>query len=156
MRKAYVKPRAVVDTNVFVSGMLYSRGHPFALLTAWEHGDFRLIVSDQQLAEVHKIFRHPSLIVRYNLVNEAIRNLFYLLSVAERVQPIAEVPVPVRDPKDVPILAAAIGGNADYLVTGDKDLLVLRDDPRLGRLAMVTVAEFLRVLDTITEPGHQD
>ncbi|MDQ3692257.1 MAG: putative toxin-antitoxin system toxin component, PIN family [Chloroflexota bacterium] len=151
-----MKPRTVVDTNVFVSGMLYSRGNPFALLAAWKHGDFRLIISDQQLAEVHKIFRRPSLIVRYNFANEAIRNLIDLLSVAERVQPLPEVPIPVRDPKDVRILAAALGGRADYLGTGDKDLLVRRDDPRLGRLAIVTVAEFLRVLDPITEPARQD
>lgn len=156
MSKNSVKPRTVVDTNVFVSGMLYSRGNPFALLTAWEHGDFRLIVSDQQVAELHHIFRRPSLVVHYGLADEAIRVFFRRLNAAERVQPSAAVPIPVRDPKDVRILAAALGGNADYLVTGDKDLLVLRDDPRLGRLAIVTVAEFVRILDTITEPGRQD
>lgn len=151
MRRASVKPRAVVDTNVFVSGMLYSRGNPFALLTAWEHAAFRLIVSDQQVAELHRIFRRPSLIVQYGIADDGIRALFRRLNAAERVQPSAAVPISVRDAKDVPILAAALGGRADYLVTGDKDLLVLRDDPRLDRLAIVTVAEFVRVLDTIAE-----
>lgn len=156
MSVGYVKPRTVVDTNVFVSGMLYSRGNPAALLTAWEHGAFRLIISDQQIAELHDIFRRPSVVDRYGLADNAIRKLFYVVSTAERVRPSPVVPVSVRDPKDVPILASALGGGAAYLVTGDKDLLVLRDDPRLAPLAIVTVAEFLRVLDTIPEPRSKD
>ena len=53
----------------------------------------------------------------------------------------------MRDPKDEPILAAALGGGADYLVTGDADLLIYRGDSRLGSLQIVTVHQFLAVLD---------
>jgi hypothetical protein len=56
------------------------------------------------------------------------------------------IPVDVRDPKDAHILAAALGGDADYLITGDDDLLVLRDDSRLSRPDIVTVVEFLSIL----------
>jgi predicted nucleic acid-binding protein len=52
----------------------------------------------------------------------------------------------VRDSKDEPILASGLGGRADYLVTGDKDQLVLAGDPGLGTLKIVTVTEFLAVL----------
>lgn len=45
------------------------------------------------------------------------------------------------------MLALALDSKADYLVTGDEDLLVLAGDERLGSLAIVTVAEFLRILD---------
>jgi predicted nucleic acid-binding protein len=62
------------------------------------------------------------------------------------VLPNNELPLPVRDVKDEPILAAAFGGQADYIVTGDKDLLVLDGDPRLGKLRIVTARAFLDVL----------
>lgn len=54
------------------------------------------------------------------------------------------VPAIVRDPADNYLLAAAVAGDADYLVTGDKDLLVLRD--HLDRPRIVTMAEFVREL----------
>jgi predicted nucleic acid-binding protein len=47
---------------------------------------------------------------------------------------------------DERILGAALAGNADFLVTGDEDLLVLAGDPRLGSLRIVTVAAFLAIL----------
>lgn len=57
----------------------------------------------------------------------------------------------VRDPNDAHILAAAITGEADYLVTGDRDLLVLAGTPELGRLRIVTPAEFLAMLNEPAE-----
>lgn len=56
--------------------------------------------------------------------------------------PIEAVPVTVRDTKDIHLRAAALGGNADYLITGDDDLLVLNGDPALGRLRIVTVRTY--------------
>jgi len=57
-----------------------------------------------------------------------------------------QLPVEVRDPKDEMILASALGGKADYLVTGDDDILVLQDDARLGKLQIVTARAFLNLL----------
>lgn len=156
MSVGYVKLRTVVDTNVFVSGMFFPRGNPLALLQAWERDAFNLIISDEQYAELQDVFHRPSLVDQYGLADELVSRFFRRLNVAERIHPSAADLPSVRDPKDEPILAAAVGGVADYLVTGDKDLLVLRDDPRLASLEIVTIAEFLRVLDTIPEPGHED
>lgn len=85
--------------------------------------------------------------LNYHIPPEEIAAIFDGLEHATRVVPMTEIPLPVRDPKDVHILATALGGDADYLVTGDHDLLVLRGDPRLGRLQIVTAAEFLAILD---------
>lgn len=49
------------------------------------------------------------------------------------------------------ILAAALGGGADYVVTGDADLLVLNGDPRLGNLRIVTAGDFLALLSEPSE-----
>ena len=56
-------------------------------------------------------------------------------------------PLHVRDPKDELILATALGGRADFLVSGDDDLVVLRDEPKLKeRLKIVTATEFLALV----------
>jgi predicted nucleic acid-binding protein len=71
------------------------------------------------------------------------------LSLAIRVVASPSIPIPLRDPKDEHILAAALGGNADYLVTGDFDLLVHQGGPRLSTLRIVTAAQFLSILDDL-------
>lgn len=78
------------------------------------------------------------------------------LDAAERVDLLPVLPVSVRDPKDEHILAAALGGEADYLVTGDQDLLVLAGDPRLGSLQIVTVAAFMDILDAVKHEGESE
>lgn len=64
------------------------------------------------------------------------------------VAPVAHLPIAVRDAKDDIVLATALGGEAEYLVTGDRDLLVLKDDPRLRVVQILTVREFLAILDS--------
>lgn len=144
------RPRTVVDTNLFVSATLFERGNPYALRRAWLGGDFELLLSADHYAELVDVFDRPRLIKRYRVAAETLTELFMGLASATRIQPSPTIPVHVRDSKDVKILAAAIGGDADYLVTGDADLLVHRNDLRLGKLGIVTVSEFLAILDQLT------
>lgn len=139
-------PRATVDTNLFVSGTIFKRGNPFALLEAWRAGAFVLLLSDPQHAELTSVFRRPRIVRRYLLTAAELSDLFARLGAAVRVATSPPLPLPVRDPNDEHILAAALGGEADYLVTGDDDLLSLAGDPRLGALKIMTVVEFLAVL----------
>lgn len=53
--------------------------------------------------------------------------------------------VKIRDPKDIVILATALDGHADYLVTGDKDLLVLANHKSIRPLQIITPTEFLHL-----------
>lgn len=140
------RPRTVVDTNVFVSAALFKRGNPYALRRAWLANAFELLLSDAHLAELTDVFARSKLIQRYRIAPEDIAELFTGFAAATLVHPSPIIPVAVRDPKDVKILAAALGGEADYLVTGDADLLELRDDPRLGALRIVTATQFLAIL----------
>lgn len=55
-------PAVVVDTNIFVSGMLNSVGSPGRLLDAWDAGRFELLLSDRQNAELHDVFRRPKFV----------------------------------------------------------------------------------------------
>ncbi len=60
------------------------------------------------------------------------------------VIPAETLPVTVRDPKDIHLLAAAVGGHADYLIMGDEDLLVLDGTPALSPLQILTVRMYLQ------------
>ena len=82
---------------------------------------------------------------RYQLPQEEIQELLTSLREAtERVTPLDSLPLHSRDPKDDKLLALALGGNADYLITGDQDLLVLNDNPGLENLRIITAAVFLQ------------
>jgi uncharacterized protein len=149
MRANSARPRIVADTNLFVSGAIAPFGRPRQLLTAWTEGRFVLLLSAEHRAELTDVFARPRLQVRFRMTPAQRADLFAGLAAAPQVTPSPTIPVPVRDPEDEHILAAAVGGKADYLVTGDEDLLVLRDDPRLGPLKIVTVAAFLAILDEL-------
>lgn len=147
--------KAVIDTNIFISGIIKPGGRPSRLLIAWRAGKFELLLSDGQYAEIRKVFDRPKILATYPISPVELAEFFTALNVSTRVVPSSSVPLPIRDENDEPILAAAIGGGADYLVTGDLDLLVLRDDPRLGTLRIVTANHFLAVLEQEREaPGE--
>jgi uncharacterized protein len=140
-------PGAIVDTNLFVSGLISPLGRPGRLLDVWHAGWFKLYLSDLQLAELTEVLSRPKIVLDDRITPQTLANLLTGLSLATRVVASSSIPIPLRDPKDEHILAAALGGNADYLVTGDFDLLVHQGDPRLGTLKNVTAAQFLDVLD---------
>ncbi len=147
MTSAPTRLRAVVDTNLFVSGIILKRGNPFRLLEAWRTGLFVLLVSDWQQAELEAVVRRPEIVRKYGVTQDDIAGLLRLLEMAAiRVSAEHALAVQVRDPKDEMILASAVAGNADYLVTGDANLLSLGAAPELGQLRIVNVVEFMTVL----------
>jgi putative PIN family toxin of toxin-antitoxin system len=137
-----VGPRVTIDTNLFVSGLLVLRSKPQALLIAWQRGAFRLIMSKELRDELVDVLRRPRFARR--IATSAIADVLEGIdTTADYVTPLATLPLTLRDARDEMVLAAALGGAADFLVSGDADLQAVRDDPRLGELRIVTVAEFL-------------
>jgi uncharacterized protein len=141
--------RIVVDTNLFVSGLLNPHGAPAALARLLRAGRFRLLISLDQRAELAEVFSRERLFERYRISRQERDSLLALVdALAEFVSEHHPLPLVVRDPKDVMILQAAVDGAADYLVTGDADLLALASDRRLGRLQIVTISALLQALET--------
>ena len=140
-------PSAVVDTNVFVSGTINPHGRPRRVLRAWHEGQFRLILSDRQHVELITVFGRPKIIRQFRITLIELTELIARIAAVTPIVPSSSIPVSLRDPKDEHILAAALTGKADYLVTGDDDLLAHQGDPRLGTLKIVTAAQFLAILD---------
>jgi putative PIN family toxin of toxin-antitoxin system len=119
--------RAVLDTNVFVSAFLSrSPTSPTQeIIARWQAGEFILLVCDALLEEVAE-----KLIERGITQEKVVEFLALLESLAEWVEVQAEtiLPVIIADPDDDAILACALIGQADYLVSYDPHFDVLRGE----------------------------
>jgi uncharacterized protein len=147
MPSARRPPKAVVDTNLFVSGLISKRGAPAEILQLWRNGAFTLLVSRDQRDEIWAVINRPRIAEKYGISEQDRTDLMRLMDIVAVKAPLKRhLPVAVRDPKDEMILACALGGKADYLVTGDNDLLVLAGKAELGKLQIVTARTFLESL----------
>jgi putative PIN family toxin of toxin-antitoxin system len=125
----------VLDTNVLVSGLAYPASVPGRILAAWQGGGLCLVLSKFILEEMVRVLPKLS---RNTLSPAEIRDLAdSFLFLAEVVEPDGELDEALRDRKDQAVLGTLRASQADYLVTGDKDLLALS-----GRYPIVTPAAF--------------
>ncbi len=113
--------RAVIDTNVLASGIFW-KGTPLKVIEAWTDGKIKLIVSGEILIEYERVLT----ILNKKAQLQNFDQILELINLnAELVNPVAFTRPVCRDKDDDKFLAAALGGNAQYIVTGDDDLLVL-------------------------------
>lgn len=140
-------PRAVVDTNIWVSALILRRGLPFAVLRAIHDGAFRLVVSPWLRDEYADVLSRPKFRLKYGVAPQDVTAFLTVVALqAEIITLVAPAPIAVRDPDDARVLALAFAGRVDYLACGDNDPLVLAKDPGLGALKSVTAQEFLSML----------
>ena len=117
-------PGAVVlDTNVIVSGIAYPASTPGKLIGAWRAGRLRLVVSRFMVDEIARVL--PRLSKAALTAGQARDLADSFLFLAELVEPAEPHEPALRDPADAPILGTLIASQADWLVSGDQDLLVL-------------------------------
>ena len=134
--------KVVLDTNVLLSGLMFPDGAPGRVVAAWHQARFELVISVPQLAEIGRALAYPK--IRRVLgwddqrIEHFIRQLYVRAGIVDLAGTFVEVP---GDPDDMPILATLVAAKADVLITGDGDLLALRD-----RYAIQTPAEFARKL----------
>lgn len=140
------KPRVVIDTNLIVSAFISPVGTPSQLLNMWwEQGRVTLLTSIEFVSEVETVLHRDAIKEKYQLGEERIHEfLTDLRQATESVTPLPSLPLHSRDPKDDKLLSLALGGDADYLITGDTDLLVLDGEPVLENLRIVSASEFLQ------------
>ena len=114
----------LLDTNVIVSGLLSGDSPPGRLLMAWQDGAFALLSSRRQIDELRRVMAYDRLRTRIG-PQQALDVLDNLDASAVMVEPAAGVELS-SDPDDNVILATAIAGRADLIVSGDKrHMLVL-------------------------------
>lgn len=137
-------PKAVLDTNILVSALITPRGTPGRIVQAWRDGSFELITSPSLLEELREALHRPKIAHRYHLSPKDLHDLLALLAgTAIVVSGTASVSEVLADPDDVAVLACAVDGQADYLVTGDGDLLRLKTHKGIK---IIRPSAFLRVL----------
>lgn len=139
-------PRAVLDTNVIVSGFIRPQGPPGILLDKLVREQaFELILSAAMLAELHRAAHYPKVRALIALSDEELDlRLAMLDTLSIPVEP-KTIPRATRDPDDDLVLAAAMEGRAEYVVTGDNDLLTLG---RHEEIRIVTPTQFLEYLNS--------
>jgi hypothetical protein len=115
--------RAVIDTNVIVSGLILARGNPAEILRALRDKRFLAIVSPQILEEIAAALSRDWLQTDYGIEEDDVRGLLRLLALrSELVEPHTRIRR-CRDPRDDIFLEAAVDGRAHRIVSGDKDVL---------------------------------
>ena len=118
--------RVLLDTNVLVSGLIGRAAPPRQLLDAWLDGRYTLVTSLYQVQELDHVLAYPRIASRLALSAAELETILAaLLSQAEVVAAQCDLPNVTRDPKDDPLVAAAVLGRVDYLVSGDQDILEL-------------------------------
>jgi hypothetical protein len=134
--------RVVLDTNVLVAALMAPTGASHQLFEAFLNDRFTLITCDAQFEEFSRVTRYPGIRSRIHPA-QAGRMLNAVRSLSVRLEQLPVVAVS-RDPTDDYLFALAQGGEADYLVTGDKaGVLELR---RHGRTEIVTVRKLVGIL----------
>lgn len=134
---------AVLDTNVIASAVLIRGGIEDRVLRAWFAGQYRVVLSAPILEEVQRVLQYPRVRSRRWMSDEETGHLLEQLAESSLLVEGKQRLRISRDPADDKFLAAALEGNADYVVTGDADLLELgkyRDSE------IVTPRQFLQVL----------
>ena len=130
--------RVVVDTNVLVSAVINngkSRKLVFKLLEAHV-----VVLSSQMLAELADVLSRGKFLVTGVQVDKFIS---ILVGKAQIVQVSSISEVVLEDPDDDIVLCTALGGKADYIVSGDRHLLKLAC---YGKTRIVSVNEFIRII----------
>jgi putative PIN family toxin of toxin-antitoxin system len=127
--------RVVLDTNVLISALFWG-GAPRRMVDLAAAGHFQAVTSPELLAELEAVLA-GDFGVPQDKLELVLRDI---LSYAEVVTAVEEPELPVRDLADVKVIACAVAGRADCIVTRDQDLLSL---PLVGAIRILSVRDFL-------------
>ena len=138
--------RAVLDTNVLVSYLLTYRPPIATLIDHHLTSDaFVLVTAPELLSELDRVLTYPKL-QRYYTGEERTRFVALVMALGEVVDLPETIPRICRDPDDDRLIACAVVGEADVIVSVDNDLLALE---RVGDIPILTAAQFLEMLEQV-------
>lgn len=136
-------PRVVIDTNLVLSALVFAQGRLSPLRLAWQSAQRQPLLSSVTAAELICVLAYPKFKLTTADQQELLADyLPYCTTVRMPVRPPATPDC--RDKFDLPFLQLAVVGKADYLVTGDQDLLALA-----GQFScpIITADQFMKTLN---------
>jgi putative PIN family toxin of toxin-antitoxin system len=125
----------VIDTNIWLSGLIFG-GIPERVLNLFVNGDVAVVTSEELLSELQRTVRQkfPLFVPQLAMLVALIREKAFVVSLGSVTMSAS------RDEDDNRVLETAVIGNCEYIVSGDKDLLVLKE---FEGIPIVTPAKFL-------------
>jgi len=137
--------RIVVDTNVIVSALLSPGSVPGKVMEAWDSSNYSLMISEPLLAEYLLVLERPRLQTKHHKSSAEIHALIHRFRTEGRmVQTDRKLRVVRADPDDDIIVATAVAGNADFIVSGDRHLLEIGEH---AGIRIIPPGVFLAILE---------
>ena len=135
--------RLILDTNILLSALLSPLGAPAMLVDAWERRAFTLVACEALIAEVRDVAGRPFFRARLRasaaeLLAAGLRDFSFFC------RDLPSGPI-APDPKDSFLLALAEASDAEFLVTGDKELFSLMQHKSTRMVTAVAMMEILTV-----------
>jgi len=138
--------KVVLDTNVLVSGLIVSQGPSAQILDATQKGELETIISNSLLQELSEVIARPHIVRKYPKVAEhAERVIDYLRTHSTIVEGKPSQQIIKDDPDDDFVIACAIDGKADYIISGDLHLLALA---QYDKIKILSPRQFVETIMT--------
>ena len=135
-----IMPKAVVDTNVFVSGLLKG-GTTLPVILTFRRGLFQLVTSDPLLDELFEVLSREKF--RPFFDRSEIVELRLLIHQKAKIVETGKKIELCRDPKDNIVLECAVAAEANFIVTNDEDLLVLEEIEETRIVSSLSFLDFI-------------
>lgn len=115
-------PRVVLDTNIVFSALRFANGRLAWIREHWQSNRCVPLISRATAAELTRVLSYAKFRLK---ADDMLEMLSAYIPYCETVEPLEKCPINCRDTKDQMFLDLAQSGNANLLVTGDEDMLVL-------------------------------
>lgn len=132
----------VLDTNLVLSALVFGGNTPGRLRHGWQAGAFHPLISKTTTAELIRVLGYPKFRLNAEQQEQLLADYLPYCTVIHIPDSLNGIPT-CRDPFDQPFLELAVAGAADYLVTGDRDLLTLANQLPCR---ITTATDFLDIL----------
>jgi putative PIN family toxin of toxin-antitoxin system len=130
----------VLDTNIWVSAIIWG-GIPDEIISLQEQGKIEIASSRKLLSELENTFNKKKIQTKLEALQLTTSSAFSLVYESVNIYSIEKLIVPeLRDPDDTIVLATAIAANAEVIITGDLDLLILQE---YQNMQIMTATDFL-------------
>ncbi len=118
--------RVVLDTNVVLSALLFTSGRLAWIRRGWQHGQLQPLVCKETVSELLRVLAYPKFKLTAQDQQDLLEDFLPCAEVVELPQPWPALPL-CRDEKDQVFLVLAHVGQAKALITGDGDILAMRE-----------------------------